>query len=93
MQAVLDGTDVFVMFRWPEEPQLLGVRFLVSEAPEGPAPGNDVTHRLNGPMRLPGCSWRSWTPDWYIEVAGPRLTRAWLNCTTDPRWTKTRTVS
>ncbi len=39
MQAALDGSDLLVTFRWPGEPQLLGVRFLVSEAPVGPSTG------------------------------------------------------
>ncbi len=39
MQAHLDGADIVVTFRWRDDPQLYGVRFPTSEAPESPSTG------------------------------------------------------
>ena len=39
MQAVLDGSDLLVRFRWPGEPRPLCVRFPLSEVPDGPSTG------------------------------------------------------
>ena len=38
-QVVLDGDDLLVTFRWPGEEHLFGVRFPLSEAPNGPSTG------------------------------------------------------
>ena len=39
MQALLDGGDLLVTFRWPSEPHLFGIRFPLAEAPQGPSTG------------------------------------------------------
>jgi hypothetical protein len=39
MQAEQDGGELLVTFRWPGEPQRLGLRFWTSEAPVGPSTG------------------------------------------------------
>lgn len=39
MRALLDGTDIVVTFHWRDDPQLYGVRFATTEAPEGPSTG------------------------------------------------------
>lgn len=39
MRALLDGTDIVVTFHWRDDPQLYGVRFSITEAPEGPSTG------------------------------------------------------
>lgn len=39
MQALLDGADIIVTFHWRDDPQLYGVRFPTTEAPEGPSTG------------------------------------------------------
>jgi len=39
MQALLDGADILVTFRWRDDPQLYGVRFPTTQTHEGPMTG------------------------------------------------------
>jgi hypothetical protein len=40
MEVERDGDELLVTFDWPDEPKRLGLRFWMSEAPQGPSTGD-----------------------------------------------------